>query len=202
MALGNGALANGTTGIAIGNGASNAVFANSVALGAGSVNTAANQVSVGGRTISGVNAGTLSAASTEAVNGSQLFATNANVTANTTAITAIQAVNTTQAGQITTLQGNVADLQAQDILLANHIRRTDRRASGGTSVAIAMGGAMFLPDKTFNLTGNVGLYRSQILAAVNLGAMVGSSAAFNAGIGSGFNNNGRFGARAGFTFGW
>ena len=95
-----------------------------------------------------------------------------------------------------------ADLQAQDILLANRIHRTDRRASGGTAVAIAMGGAMFLPDKTFNLTGNVGLYRSQVAAAVNLGAMVGSSAAFNAGIGSGFNHNGRFGARAGFTFGW
>jgi hypothetical protein len=32
--------------------------------------------------------------------------------------------------------------------------------------------------------------------------MVGSSAAFNAGIGSGFNHNGRVGGRAGFTFGW
>ncbi len=105
MAIGNGALANGTTGAAIGSGASNAGFANSVALGAGSVNTAANQVSVGGRTISGVNAGTLSAASTEAVNGSQLFATNANVTANTTAITAIQALNATQTAQITALAG-------------------------------------------------------------------------------------------------
>ena len=85
----------------------------------------------------------LSAASTEAVNGSQLFATNANITSDTTAIT--------------NLRTDVADLQAQDILLANHIRRTDRRASGGTAVAIAIGGAMFLPDKTFNLTGNVGL---------------------------------------------
>ena len=61
----------------------------------------------------------LSATSTEAVNGSQLFAANNN---------------------ITTLQNDVADLQAEDILLANRIHRTDRRASGGTAVAIAMGG--------------------------------------------------------------
>jgi hypothetical protein len=66
-----------------------------------------------------------------------------------------------------------------------------------------MGGAMFLPDKTFNLTGNVGLYRSQFAAAVNLGVMAGSSGAFNAGLGTGFSHSGgKIGARAGFTFGW
>lgn len=41
----------------------------------------------GGTVIGNVGAGTLSATSTEAVNGSQLFATNAQVAANTTAIT-------------------------------------------------------------------------------------------------------------------
>jgi trimeric autotransporter adhesin len=138
--------------------------------------------------VTGVAAGTLSATSFQAVNGSQLFATNTNITNNTAAITA--------------LQGDVVDLQAQDIVLANRIRRADRRASGGTAVAIAMGGAMFLPDKTFNLTGNLGLYRSKLAGAVNLGALIGSSAAFNAGVGSGFNHNGKVGARAGFTFGW
>ena len=32
--------------------------------------------------------------------------------------------------------------------------------------------------------------------------MIGSSAAFNAGVGSGFNKNGKLGGRAGFTLGW
>ena len=43
----------------------------------------------GARTLTGLAAGTLSAASTDAVNGSQLFATNQNVTANTTAIASL-----------------------------------------------------------------------------------------------------------------
>jgi hypothetical protein len=32
--------------------------------------------------------------------------------------------------------------------------------------------------------------------------MIGSNAAFNAGVGTGFNNRGKLGARAGFSFGW
>jgi len=98
------ALANGTGGVAIGDGASNATFANSVAIGAGSLNTAANQVQVGGRTISGVTAGAVSATSTEAVNGSQLFAVSGASNANTAAIAAIQAIDTTQNGQIAAIQ--------------------------------------------------------------------------------------------------
>ena len=75
VAIGNAANA-GTNGVAVGNGASTGGFANSVAVGAGSVNTADNQVNVGGRTISGVAAGAVNATSTDAVNGSQLHATN------------------------------------------------------------------------------------------------------------------------------
>ena len=56
VAIGNAAIA-GTNGVAVGNGASTGGFANSVAVGAGSVNTADNQVHVGGRTIAGVAAG-------------------------------------------------------------------------------------------------------------------------------------------------
>ena len=79
-ALGNGALASGANSTAIGQGASTAGFANSVALGTGTVATAANQVNVGGRTIGGVAVGALNATSTDAINGSQLFATNNRVT--------------------------------------------------------------------------------------------------------------------------
>ncbi|HVM23063.1 MAG TPA: YadA-like family protein, partial [Sphingomicrobium sp.] len=133
------------------------------------------------RVVTGVAAGTLSATSLDAVNGSQLFATNQTVATHTT--------------QIAGLQQNVVDLGLA-------IDRVDRRNRGGTAVAIAMGGATFLPGTTFNLTGNVGTYRGAWAGALNLGAMVSPNAAVNAGIGSGFNRDGKVGARAGFTFGW
>jgi hypothetical protein len=145
-------------------------------------------VNVGGRTISGVAAGTLSATSTDAVNGSQLFATNGRVTTLETSVTAIQ--------------GDVADLQDAVVVLDNHIDNVDERASSGTAVAIAMGGATFLPNTSFNLTGNVGYYRKAWAGALNLGALVSPNAAVNAGVGFGFNHGGKVGARAGFTFGW
>ena len=174
IAIGRLSVADGVGSVALGNYADTAGFANSVALGQNTVNTAANQVAVGGRKISGVTAGTISATSTEAINGSQLFATNVNV----------------------------ANLQAADIVLSNRIDRVDKRASGGTAVAIALGGNAFLPDKRVNLTANVGGYRGAIAGAIQLGALVSDSIAFNAGVGSGFNHNGKIGARGGVTFGW
>ena len=89
-ALGTQASASGPSGTALG---AQAVSTgnNSVALGAGSTDGGvANVVSVGApgaeRRIVNVADGTLSAASKDAVNGSQLFATNQNVTQNTTNI--------------------------------------------------------------------------------------------------------------------
>ncbi|SMF77456.1 YadA-like family protein [Allosphingosinicella indica] len=58
---------------------------------------------VGGTIVTNVAAGSLSASSSDAVNGSQLFATNQQVGANTTAI----AINTTA---ITNVQGDVTNL--------------------------------------------------------------------------------------------
>ena len=153
IAIGQNAQATGTGGVALGSGASNAGFANTVALGAGSTNTAANQVAVGGQTaatarvVTGVAPGVISATSFDAINGSQLNATN---------------------GRLTAAEADIDTLFAQDIVLGQRIHRTDRRAAGGTAVAIAMGGNAFLPDKTFNLTGNVGVYRSAVAGAINL----------------------------------
>ena len=189
IAIGQSSVANGVDSVAIGRGSTTlAAHTGSVALGSGTATTAANQVNVGGRTIDNVLAVTPVAGGTSAATTGQLFTTNSNVTALTTRVTAAEA--------------DIDTLFLNDIDLARQIGRTDRRASAGTAVAIAMGGAMFLPDKTFNLTGNVGVYRGSWAGAVNLGALIGSSAAFNAGIGKGINRNGKIGARAGFTFGW
>ncbi|MFM0313138.1 YadA family autotransporter adhesin, partial [Paraburkholderia sp. RL17-383-BIF-A] len=111
LAAGPAALAAATDAVALGNGAK-ASNAGAVALGAGSTTTTAvatsgttiggitytfagmapsSTVSVGAagseRTITNVAAGRLSATSTDAVNGSELFATNQQVTQNTTDIT-------------------------------------------------------------------------------------------------------------------
>lgn len=59
---------------------------------------------VGGTTITGLAAGTLDATSTDAVNGSQLFATNQNVTANADDIDAIDTRVTANEGDIAALQ--------------------------------------------------------------------------------------------------
>ncbi|MCA1089035.1 trimeric autotransporter adhesin SadA [Salmonella enterica] len=78
-------------GIAFGSGAVTSAK-NSVAIGSNSTATEENVVSVGSdalkRKIVNVGNGAISESSTDAVNGSQLFATNANVTQNTTDIAA------------------------------------------------------------------------------------------------------------------
>ncbi|HHW9299626.1 TPA: trimeric autotransporter adhesin SadA [Salmonella enterica] len=88
-------------GIAFGSGAVTSAK-NSVAIGSNSTATEENVVSVGSdalkRKIVNVGNGAISENSTDAVNGSQLFATNANVTQNTTDI----AANTDSINQNTT----------------------------------------------------------------------------------------------------
>lgn len=201
--------------------------ANSIAIGAGSVADQADTVSVGmtggERRIVNVAAGDVTASSTNAINGSQLFVTNQNVTTNTTAITSlqtsdtaqntaitsIQAVNTTQATQITALQvadaafdSRIDTLEALAIDFDDDLDRVDDRASAGTAAAVALSGAMFLPGKSFNLTGNVGAYRGAVAGAVQFGALVSDNVAVNAGVAHGFNKGGKTALRAGFTVGW
>ena len=150
-AIGEYSVATGTDSTALGYHASTGTFNNSVAIGASSVATADNQVTVGGRTISGVNAGTVSATSTEAINGSQLYATNQSIAA---------------------LSGMATGFQDQLDGLDDRVDHVDRRASAGTAVAIAMGGTTFLPGKSYNLSGNVGTYRGAYAGALNFGALV------------------------------
>ncbi|MFM0314474.1 YadA-like family protein [Paraburkholderia nemoris] len=103
LALGNAARAVNNYSTALGAGASaSGVYA--TAIGYGAVANANYTVSVGAvgseRKIVNVAAGGVSASSTDAVNGSQLFATNANVTQNTAAITQNTSDITKNAGDI------------------------------------------------------------------------------------------------------
>ena len=93
-------------------------------------------------------------------------------------------------------------LDASVANLGKDVKRIDRRSSAGTATAIALSGAMFLPGKKFNLTGNVGAYRGAIAGAIQIGVMVSESVAVNAGVSHGFNKGGTTGFRAGFTIGF
>ena len=80
--------------------------------------------------------------------------------------------------------------------------RFDNRLASSTAVAVAMGGATFLPDMKFNLTANMGTYDGAHAGAIQLGALVSRHVAVNAGVATGFNKNGKSAGRVGLTVGW
>uniref|UniRef100_UPI0038B87CB0 beta strand repeat-containing protein n=1 Tax=Paraburkholderia bannensis TaxID=765414 RepID=UPI0038B87CB0 len=138
-ALGHYSVASGTNATAIGEGAV-ASSANSVALGQGSVANSAGVATASGviggttytyaggspagvvsvgtasaqRQITNVAAGQVTATSTDAVNGSQLYAADTQITANTNSITTLN-------GQVTTLQGNVTTINGQVTTLQGNV---------------------------------------------------------------------------------
>ncbi len=149
-ALGQGASATQLDSTALGQGAQ-AIHANSVALGAGTTTTAANQVNVGGRTISGVSAGT---AAMDAVNFSQLTATNSAVTNEAVARGAGDSALGTR---IDNLSFNLDD----------RLRRTGREARSGTASALAAAGLPQVLDAGRTMiAGGVGYYRGKGALAI------------------------------------
>jgi hypothetical protein len=178
-------------------------------------------VNVGGRTIGGLAAGV---APTDAVNVSQLQAVTGGITSD---VTALESTTSTHTTQITNLQTGLAQtnedladetaariaadaalgdrvsaLEAVTADLDDRFDRAGNRADAGTATAVALSGAMFLPGKTFNLTGNVGAYHGAVAGALQIGALVSDTVAVNAGIAKSFNKGGRTAMRAGFTLGW
>lgn len=123
VSIGQGSWANGTNSVAVGPGAANNTFSNSVAIGAWTQNTAANQVAVGNRTVSGVNAGAVSAVSTDAVNGAQLFATNNEVAG-------LQAGLSTTNTQVTGLQSGLSATNTQMAGLQSGLSVTNTQVAG------------------------------------------------------------------------
>jgi len=100
------------------------------------------------------------------------------------------------------LSSRLDGLSSRVDALNGRIDKVQRRADAGTAVAVAMGGAVFLPDMHFNLTTNVATYGGAHAGAVQVGAVVSRHVAFNAGVATGFNRGGQTAGRAGFTVGW
>lgn len=124
---------NGTTGIV--RQAGGAPGTGTITVGAQTAGTLVDLTGTGGtRVLTGVTAGGLTALSTDAVNGSQLFATNANVTTNTTNI----AGNTTAITSLTTNinNGSTGLVQQDGGAPGNGVIRIGQ-ATGGTSISVA-----------------------------------------------------------------
>jgi autotransporter adhesin len=134
VAIGPNAVANNAGDIALGSGSttSAAVGTASALIGGNTYNfagtTPLSTVSVGAvgaeRTITNVAAGRLDGSSTDAVNGSQLFATNQQVTINTNDIAALD-------GRVTTVEGDVVNLGNSLTNLGNSLTNI----TGDTSTA-------------------------------------------------------------------
>jgi hypothetical protein len=84
----------------------------------------------------------------------------------------------------------------------SRLDRLDDHMASSTAVAVALGGATFLPDKHFNLTANVATYDGAHAGAFQFGALLTPNVAVNAGVATGFNRRGKTAGRAGFTIGW
>lgn len=135
-----GVVTNAANGVALG-AKSTVTATNSVALGAGSVASTANTVSVGSasqqRQVTYVQAGNLSASSTDAVNGSQLFATNNNVAALTTKVNNFQSGSKYLAANDAASSTDGASATGVGSIAIGGNAVAD--STGGTDAAIAIG---------------------------------------------------------------
>lgn len=70
------------------------------------------------------------------------------------------------------------------------------------STAVAMGGAVFLPDQKFSMTANTAVYDGAYAGSLQMNALVSPNVALNAGVATGFNKGGKTAGRVGITVGW
>ncbi len=223
-ASGYGATASGDSSVAIGDSATS-TGTNSVALGAGSTDGGqANVVSVGAagaeRKITNVAAGAVTATSTEAVNGGQLFSTNQQVAAlTTTANGALQRSGGTMTGSIdmggksiTNLaapvnSGDAANKAYVDSMVVgmtsdvNNAFKAIDRANGGIAMAMAMGGLTMPDNKTIAVNASMGFFQDRQAFAVQGAARVDPNWVVNGAIGF-TEDGGQIGGRVGITAAW
>ena len=133
-----------------------------------------------------MQAGALTAISTEAVNGSQLYATNQRVTTLETAVTQFQ----TEAADIGALKGQMNDA----------FKQIDK-VRGGVAIALATSGFALEAGKTFGLGMNVGFYGGQQALAVQGAARLDRTWSVNGGVGLA-SNGGTPGGRIGLSAQW
>lgn len=196
LALGQNSLAQDGNSVALGagsrtSGVHTGVYSLNGGLVAGAPSNANGTVSVGAagaeRQLQNVAAGTLSATSTDAVNGSQLYSVG-------------NQVNNVQ-GQVNGVQNQVSALGGAVIGVQNELYGVRGRAYEGTAVALAAAPAMLSPGKKFAIATNWGGFRGQNALGASALVRVHENVVLNAGIGVGLQHSG-VGGRAGAMFEW
>ncbi|QSX76366.1 hypothetical protein HIV01_007795 [Lysobacter arenosi] len=86
----------------------------------------------GARKLTGVSVGTLSATSVDAVNGSQLYATNQNVAQNATDITALDGRVTTNEGDISTIKTDVTNIGGRVTTVEGNVSNLTTQINNGS----------------------------------------------------------------------
>ncbi len=97
------------------------------------------------------------------------------------------------------LGGRIDDERRERIAADNMLRQ---EIASSTATAIALGGAVVLPDLDFTLSGNVSTYQGAQAVAINGSARVGSNTYVTSAVGGGLNKRGSVGARVGFVIGF
>ena len=167
----------GDASIALGSG-SHAIARESVAIGAGSISDEENTVSFGNgglnrspggrpigpatRRLVNVTAGIND---TDAVNVAQMNAANA---LQDTRLSTIEALNATQNSRLTALEsgasglgGRVGALELGVAALNEDLALYNKQAIGGIAAAMAMGGAVIVPDSNVSMSFNLATYRGE-----------------------------------------
>jgi hypothetical protein len=111
-------------------------------------------------------------------------------------MTAIEAVNTTQSNQISTLQDQVGGLQTS----VNGLRRNIKEANAGIAAAVALGGTMIVPDSAVSMSFNLATYRGQQGFAGSVVGRLSQRIYVNAGV-AGSTMRGSTTGRVGISFG-
>ena len=167
-----------------------AAFAGSTAIGASAVTNAPNQIMLGTAANTYQAPGITSAASLASQVGVTKFTTTDAQGHLATSAFGPQDIAGLQAG-VLGLSQSVYDLG-----------RSVQRGYEGTAVAVALGGASYLPDhKWFSVTGNFGTFRGQYGLAAQAQLRVNDWMVVNAGVGAGLKYGGVAG-RAGVTLAW
>jgi autotransporter adhesin len=158
-----------------------------ITVGAQTGGTRVNMAGTSGtRTVAGVSAGALTATSTDAVNGSQLYATN-------------QRVGTLET-QIANLQDDHSDVQSLKGQMNDAFKSIDR-LRGGVAIALATSGFALEAGKKFGVGMNMGFYDGKAAYTVQTAARLDQTWTVNGALGYS-PANGKPGGRVGVSAQW
>jgi autotransporter adhesin len=139
------------------------------------------------RQVQNVAAGVVSATSTDAVNGSQLYAVGTQVNRNT--------------ANISSLSTDVFDLQNMVNQNSADIDDLSQQALSGVALAMSMGGAVLPPGKDSAVSVGVGTYKGEQAFSASALFLVNPNLILSGGVGI-TSSDSNVGARVGLTFGW